>query len=72
MFVPCMSALSLCDQHAGSLGDELEAAAANKTAELYPAHQYVPWVTINSIPLRENYGNVRQFICAAAGPDVSR
>ena len=72
MFVPCLSALSLNDRHAGSLGDELEAAAANKTAQLDPAHQYVPWVTVNSIPLRENYANVRQFICAAAGPNVSR
>jgi interferon gamma-inducible protein 30 len=57
---------------AGDQGDSLEAEAAEQTANLKPAHRYVPWVVVNGIPLGEDYANLAKVICAAAGPEADR
>jgi interferon gamma-inducible protein 30 len=36
-----------------------------QTQKLRPAHQYVPWVVVNGIPLLDDYANLGAFICAA-------
>lgn len=43
---------------AGQLGDSLQRLAAQRTASLKPAHQYVPWVVVNGIPLLDDDENV--------------
>lgn len=50
---------------AGPQGDELIVAAAKRTAALKPAHQYVPWVLVNDIPLGDAAGSLSTVICAA-------
>jgi len=50
---------------AGHLGRELERQLAEKTNILTPAHQWVPWVTVNGIPLWDDNDNLWQYICAA-------
>lgn len=54
----------------GAKGKELFEKMGKKTQALRPPHQYVPWVTVNDVPLEGDYGNLKTFVCAAytAGP----
>lgn len=58
----------------GERGDALERAAADATNALVPKHQFVPWVTVNGIPLLDDYANLKTYICVAleeySRPDV--
>lgn len=48
----------------GQLGDSLQRLAAQRTASLKPAHQWVPWVVVNGIPLLDDDENVSTgFFC---------
>lgn len=52
--------------HTGPLADDLQRQAAEETGSLKPPHSYVPWVTVNGIPLGGTYDQTLQiFICAA-------
>ena len=50
---------------AGSLGDELEAAAAAATASLNPPHTYVPWFVVDGMPIMDEYEQLQKFVCDA-------
>ncbi|KAK9807369.1 hypothetical protein WJX73_007815 [Symbiochloris irregularis] len=58
-----LTEIQLCAS--GSLGDQLEAEAAAETNALQPAHQYVPWVVVNGIPLGSSYQSLQSVICVA-------
>lgn len=47
------------------MADELQKWAGEETANLKPPHSYVPWVTVNGIPLGGAYEQLQTFICAA-------
>ncbi|KAK9855791.1 hypothetical protein WJX84_003604 [Apatococcus fuscideae] len=49
----------------GPHGDELVVSAAKKTAALIPAHQYVPWVLVNGIPMGSSADSLPAIVCAA-------
>jgi interferon, gamma-inducible protein 30 len=49
----------------GEEGDELERKAEEATAALDPPHQYVPWVTVNGVPIGSDMDNLVTYICAA-------
>ena len=52
--------------HTGALADDLQRQAAHATGSLRPPHSYVPWVTVNGIPIGGAYEQTLQvFICAA-------
>lgn len=51
--------------YSGQLGDSLQRLAAQRTASLKPAHQYVPWVVVNGIPLLDDDENIMKYICVA-------
>ncbi|KAF7845283.1 gamma-interferon-inducible lysosomal thiol reductase-like [Senna tora] len=46
-------------------GKQLIMRNAEETGRLSPAHQYVPWVTVNSRPLYLDYTNLTKNICNA-------
>lgn len=50
---------------AGELGKSLQRLAGQRTASLRPAHQYVPWVVVNGVPLLEDADNLMKYICVA-------
>lgn len=54
----------------GAKGKKLFEKMGKKTQALRPPHQYVPWVTVNDVPLEGDYDNLKTFVCAAytAGP----
>lgn len=54
----------------GKKGKKLFEEMGKKTQALRPPHQYVPWVTVNDVPLEADYSNLKTFVCAAysAGP----
>lgn len=57
--------LSWANVHAcatGQLGQLLVNAAADATEALSPAHQWVPWVTVNGAPL-DDLNNVISIVC---------
>ncbi|KAI3980860.1 hypothetical protein MKX01_025425 [Papaver californicum] len=43
----------------------LELQYANETGALIPSHQYVPWVTVNKVPLYDDYDNFLKAVCSA-------
>lgn len=47
------------------MGDKLDVEAAAETAGLRPAHTYVPWVTVNGVPLGAAYTYLKTIVCAA-------
>eukprot|EP00775_Hariotina_reticulata_P014323 gene14323-49_t len=49
----------------GQLGSALQRLAGEHTSSLKPAHQYVPWVVVNGIPLLEDLDNLLKYICVA-------
>jgi len=50
--------------HRGPLGDWLQSRAAQRTADLKPAHQWVPWLVVNGVPLLD-YAEAVQQVGAA-------
>jgi len=50
---------------AGQLGSALQGLAGERTSSLKPAHQYVPWVVVNGIPLLDDMDNLLKYICVA-------
>ncbi|KAJ8898912.1 hypothetical protein K2173_008405 [Erythroxylum novogranatense] len=46
-------------------GNELEKKYSDETAQLNPAHRFVPWVVVNNHPLQEDYENFASYICKA-------
>lgn len=50
---------------AGDMGARLQREAAAATAALRPAHQWVPWVVVNGVPILDDAANVKQYICVA-------
>lgn len=56
---------ALHDCATGSMADELQKWAGEETANLKPPHSYVPWVTVNGIPLGGAYQELQTFVCAA-------
>lgn len=49
----------------GTLGAELQTAAANETASLCPPHQFVPWVVVQGVPLGDTFEQLLRFVCVA-------
>ncbi|GAB4834005.1 hypothetical protein Ancab_032257 [Ancistrocladus abbreviatus] len=49
----------------GPLGFLLELLCAKRTAGLKPPHEFVPWVVVNDLPLKENYEDFVSYICNA-------
>ncbi|KAI3968770.1 hypothetical protein MKX01_028920, partial [Papaver californicum] len=47
------------------LGQELEIGYAKVNGNLNPPHKYVPWVTVNDVPLYDEYRNFETYICNA-------
>lgn len=45
----------------------LEQRAQERTEALAPPHEYVPWVVVNGIPLRDDYASAARYVCAAYG-----
>ena len=54
---------SVCAVLAGDLGDKLQQQAANETAGLIPQHSYVPWITVDGIPIGGAYEQLQTFVC---------
>lgn len=51
----------------GRLGEQLQMELKAKTDALVPAHEWVPWLTVNGVPLWDDNDNLQQYICAAYG-----
>eukprot|EP00882_Tetradesmus_deserticola_P014285 GHRQ01015183.1.p1 GENE.GHRQ01015183.1~~GHRQ01015183.1.p1 ORF type:complete len:245 (+),score=120.84 GHRQ01015183.1:167-901(+) len=47
----------------GPLGATLQQLAAQRTASLKPPHRWVPWITVNGIPLLDDVDNIQRYIC---------
>ncbi|KAI3866312.1 hypothetical protein MKW98_007967 [Papaver atlanticum] len=47
------------------LGQQLELGYAKATGALNPPHKYVPWVTVNDVPLYDDYRNFQTYVCNA-------
>jgi interferon gamma-inducible protein 30 len=41
----------------------LQQLAAQRTASLKPPHRWVPWVTVNGIPLLDDVDSIQRYIC---------
>jgi hypothetical protein len=41
----------------------LQQLAAQRTASLQPPHRWVPWVTVNGIPLLDDIDSIQRYIC---------
>ncbi|RZC82603.1 hypothetical protein C5167_045390, partial [Papaver somniferum] len=57
------NALHKC--YTSGLGQKLELQYGNVTAALNPPHKYVPWVTVNEVPLHMDIDNFMKYICKA-------
>ncbi|XP_022748188.1 uncharacterized protein LOC111297865 [Durio zibethinus] len=44
---------------------QLELQYANETENLYPPHDYVPWVVVNNQPIRDDFENFVKYVCQA-------
>ena len=62
---PQLSLDKIMDCTQSHIGDDLLKALGDKTDKLVPAHQWVPWVTVNGVPLWEDNDNLWQYVCAA-------
>lgn len=58
-----VSSITACST--GKKGESLFKRMGEKTDSLRPPHQFVPWVTVNGIPIQEDYENLKTFVCAA-------
>ncbi|RZC53369.1 hypothetical protein C5167_012222 [Papaver somniferum] len=47
------------------LGQQLELGYAKATGALNPPHKYVPWVTVNDVPLYDDYRSFQTYVCNA-------
>ncbi len=56
---------AMCASAAGQMAVELQTKAAEETASLKPAHTYVPWVTVNGIPVGGAFEQLQTFVCAS-------
>ncbi|KAI3911522.1 hypothetical protein MKW98_010409 [Papaver atlanticum] len=54
-----INVMSVCDQC------HLELLYAYLTVALNPPHEYVPWVTVNEVPIRMDIENFMKYICKA-------
>ncbi|KAI3983322.1 hypothetical protein MKX01_013389 [Papaver californicum] len=63
--VPGFSGKPIYDCIRSELGHQLELGYANETGALIPSHQYVPWVTVNKVPLYDDYDNFVKAVCNA-------
>lgn len=45
--------------------DELQLKAMEETKSLVPPHEWVPWVVVNGVPIRDLSHNLLELICAA-------
>ncbi|KAI3849729.1 hypothetical protein MKW98_026643 [Papaver atlanticum] len=55
----------IIDCYLHGLGEKLESQCAMETSYLYPPLEYLPWVTVNNIPLRIDFQNFVKYICKA-------
>ncbi|KAI3903719.1 hypothetical protein MKX01_038721 [Papaver californicum] len=53
------------DCYNSGLGKKLELGYAKVTDDLKPPHRYVPWVTVNDVPLYDDYENFQTYVCNA-------
>ncbi|KAI3873914.1 hypothetical protein MKW98_001563 [Papaver atlanticum] len=53
------------DSDKNGLARKLQLRYANQTAALNPPLEFVPWVTVNEVPLRRDIGNIMRHICKA-------
>ncbi|KAI3983339.1 hypothetical protein MKX01_013406 [Papaver californicum] len=63
--VPGFSGKPIYDCIYSGLGHQLELGSANETGALIPSHQYFPWVTVNKVPLYDDYDNFVKSVCNA-------
>ncbi|KAI3974087.1 hypothetical protein MKX01_026484 [Papaver californicum] len=62
---PEFNAVPVLDCLNSGLGLKLQLHNANKTSTLIPSHKYVPWVTLNKVPLYYEYKNLIKAVCNA-------
>ncbi|KAI3924501.1 hypothetical protein MKW98_032702 [Papaver atlanticum] len=55
----------LHDCYTSGRGQKIELQYAKVTAALNPPHEYVPWVTVNEVPIRMDIENFMKYICKA-------
>ncbi|KAK6943991.1 Gamma interferon inducible lysosomal thiol reductase GILT [Dillenia turbinata] len=48
-----------------NLAEKIANGYYEETEHLKPPHDYVPWVTVNSQPLKEDFGNFIDYVCKA-------
>ncbi|KAI3847950.1 hypothetical protein MKX03_017475 [Papaver bracteatum] len=53
------------DCYNSGLGKKLDLKYAKETNDLSPPHKYVPWVTVNKVPLYDDYENFQIYVCNA-------
>ncbi|MCL7044596.1 hypothetical protein MKW94_008377 [Papaver nudicaule] len=53
------------DCYVNGLGQNLKLQYATETDALWPPRDYVPWVTVNEVPLRMDFENFMKYICKA-------
>mmetsp|Transcript_35827 Transcript_35827/g.93385 ORF Transcript_35827/g.93385 Transcript_35827/m.93385 type:complete len:206 (-) Transcript_35827:204-821(-) len=58
-----VSAINKCAS--GSEGKDIEQAMKKATDALQPAHQFVPWVTVNGQALGQDLDQLVQYVCKA-------
>lgn len=63
--LPPLNIAEIRECAAGSMGRKLERELGLKTARLKPPHRWVPWLTVNGVPLWDDNENLEQYICAA-------
>ncbi|KAI3929688.1 hypothetical protein MKX01_025856 [Papaver californicum] len=51
--------------YSSELGQQLELGYAKVTGDFNPPHRYVPWVTVNDVPLYDEYRNFETYVCNA-------
>jgi len=62
---PALNVGEITDCASGKLGEELEQQIGAQTKSLKPPHRWVPWLTVNGVPIWDDNANLEQYICAA-------
>ncbi|KAJ4823516.1 hypothetical protein Tsubulata_017893 [Turnera subulata] len=60
-----LPAQPIYDCYNSGQGTQLVLQFGKETEQLQPPHEYVPWVTVDKKPLRNDYGNFAKFVCDA-------